>query len=113
VAFDEVLIDSIVRSSRHAERILDDTVTPLLAYDAQHHSELIATLRAFVNAGFNITKSAESLSVHPNTVVYRLRRIRKITGRDPHMPDDLLLFQLGLKLIQLTPGRDQMTAGGL
>lgn len=113
VAFDEVLIDSIVRSSRHAERILDDTVTPLLAYDAQHHSELIATLRAFVDAGFNITKSAESLSVHPNTVVYRLRRIRKITGRDPHMPDDLLLFQLGLKLIQLTPGRDQMTTGGL
>jgi DNA-binding PucR family transcriptional regulator len=111
VAFDEVLIDSIVRSSRHAERILDDTVTPLLAYDAEHHSELITTLRAFVDTGFNLTKSAESLSVHPNTVVYRLRRIRKITGRDPHVPDDLLLFQLGLKLIQLTPGREQTAAG--
>jgi hypothetical protein len=27
------------------------------------------------------------------------------------MPDDLLLFQLGLKLIQLTPGREQTAAG--
>jgi DNA-binding PucR family transcriptional regulator len=30
-------------------------------------------------------------SIHPNTVVYRLRRIRELTGRDPHDPDDLLL----------------------
>ena len=105
VAFDEVLVDSIVRSSRHAERILDDTVTPLLAYDSDHRSDLVATLRAFVASGFNLTKSAESLSVHPNTVVYRLRRIREITGRDPHTPDDLLLLHLGLKLIDLTPER--------
>ena len=111
VAFDEVLVDSIVRSSRHAERILDDTVTPLLAYDAEHHSELVATLRAFVDSSFNLTKSAENLSVHPNTVVYRLRRIRELTGRDPHAPDDLLLLHLGLKLIDLTPERARITGG--
>ncbi len=98
VAFDEVLIDSVVRASRHAERILDTTIAPLLAYDAEHMAELVPTLRAYVESGFNLTRCAESRSVHPNTIVYRLRRIREITGRDPHVPDDLLLFQLGLKL---------------
>jgi sugar diacid utilization regulator len=99
VVFDDVLIDSIVRQSRHAERILDSTLRPLQAYDAQRNAELVATLRAYVASGFNLARSAETLSVHPNTVVYRLGRIREISGRDPHDPDDLLLLQLGLKLL--------------
>lgn len=99
VTFEEVLIDSVVRSSRHAEQILDTTIAPLLAYDAEHRADLVPTLRAYVDAGFNLTKSAENRHVHPNTVVYRLRRIKELTGRDPHVPDDLLLLHLGLKLI--------------
>ena len=105
VAFEEVLIDSIVRSSRHADRILEDTIGPLLAYDAERRAGLVPTLRAYVAAGFNLTRSAELLSVHPNTVVYRLRRIRELTGRDPHVPDDLLLLYLGLKLTELKAPR--------
>lgn len=99
VAFDDVLIDSIVRSSRHAERILDSTIKPLQAYDLGRKAELVSTLRAYIDSGFNLAKSAEILCVHPNTVVYRLGRIKEISGRDPHSPDDLLLLQLGLKLL--------------
>jgi DNA-binding PucR family transcriptional regulator len=102
VAFDEVLIDHMVRSSPHGDRILDGTLRPLLDYDAERQSELVPTLRAYVDSGFNLTKSADLLSVHPNTVVYRLKRIKELSGRDPHDPDDLLLLFLGLKLTELT-----------
>lgn len=105
VAFDEVLIDSVVRSSRHADRILGDTIGPLLAYDTERQSDLVNTLRAYMEAGFNLTKSAELLCVHPNTVVYRLRRVKELSGRDPHVPDDLLLLCLGLKLTELKAPR--------
>ena len=104
VAFDEVLIDSVVRASRHASRILDATIAPLLAYDVEHKAELVPTLRAYVETGFNLTRCAESRCVHPNTIVYRLRRIKELTGRDPHVPDDLLLLQLGLKLTGVGSG---------
>lgn len=104
VAFDDVLIDSIVRSSRHAERILDSTIKPLQAYDLGRKAELVSTLRAYIDSGFNLAKSADTLCVHPNTVVYRLGRIREISGRDPHSPDDLLLLQLGLKLLDTRSG---------
>lgn len=105
IAFEDVLIDSIIRSSRHAERIVDSTIAPLLSYDTGRQAELVPTLRAYVEAGFNLAKSAETLCVHPNTVVYRLGRIKELTGRDPHAPADLLLLQLGLKLIELrSPG---------
>ena len=102
VAFDEVLLDHMVRSSPHGDRILDGTLRPLLRYDAERHAELVPTLRAYINAGFNLTQSAEALSVHPNTVVYRLRRVKELSGRDPHDPDDLLLLFLGLKLTELS-----------
>ncbi len=101
VAFDEVLIDHMVRSSPHGDRILAGTLRPLIEYDRERQSELVPTLRAYVESGFNLTKSAESLCVHPNTVVYRLRRIKDLSGRDPHDPDDLLLLFLGLKLTEL------------
>lgn len=101
IAFEDVLIDSIIRSSSHAEQVIHSTIAPLLAYDAGRQAEFVTTLRAYVDAGFNVAKSAETLCVHPNTVVYRLGRIKALTGRDPHVPDDLLLLQLGLKLIDL------------
>lgn len=99
--FDDVLIDHMVRSTPHAGRILDSTLRPLLDYDAAKQAELVSTLRAYMESSFNLTRSAEVLQVHPNTVVYRLRRIRELSGRDPHDPNDLLLLFLGLKLSEL------------
>jgi sugar diacid utilization regulator len=99
--FDEVLIDHMIRSTPHADRILGSTLRPLLEYDESKQAELVPTLRAYVSSGFNLTRSAEVLHVHPNTVTYRLRRIRELSGRDPQSPDDLLLLFLGLKLVEL------------
>jgi DNA-binding PucR family transcriptional regulator len=91
----------MIRSTPHADRILDSTLRPLVEYDEAKQAELVPTLRAYLASGFNLTRSAEVLHVHPNTVVYRLRRIRELSGRDPQRPDDLLLLFLGLKLVEL------------
>jgi sugar diacid utilization regulator len=97
----ELLIDHMLEGSAHAQRILEATLRPLSDYDREHGSELLATLGAYVRTHFNITRSAEILTVHPNTVVYRLRRIRELSGRDPHDVDDLIVLALGLKVREL------------
>ena len=102
VAFNDVLIDHMVRSSPHGDRILDQTLRPLVEYDRERHGDLVKTLRVYLDSGFNLTRSAEALSVHPNTVVYRLKRVKDLSGRDPYDPDDLLLLLLGLKLTELS-----------
>jgi sugar diacid utilization regulator len=102
VGFDEVLIDHMVRSSPHGDRILDQTIRPLADYDRDRQGDLVKTLRVYLDSGFNLTRAAEVLCVHPNTVVYRLRRVKDLTGRDPYEPDDLLLLLLGLKLTELS-----------
>ncbi len=103
VTLDEVLIDHIANSTPHLDRILGQTLRPLIVYDIAHQTALVRTLRTYLEAEFNLTKSAEALHVHPNTVMYRLRRVKELCGRDPHDPDDLLFLYLALKVAQLTP----------
>jgi hypothetical protein len=42
------------------------------------------TLHAYADASMNLTRAAEALHVHPNTLRYRLGRIRERSGRDPY-----------------------------
>jgi sugar diacid utilization regulator len=101
VTLEEVLVDHILAASAPARRILRDVIGPLVAYDASRQAALVSTLRAYVRSRFNLTKAAEALFVNPNTVVYRLRRIKELTGRDTHDLDDLLVLYLALKLDEL------------
>jgi hypothetical protein len=55
---------------------------PLLAHDNRH---LLETLRAYFREGA-ATTAAGSLHVHAQTLRYRLRRVRELTGHDPHRP---------------------------
>jgi sugar diacid utilization regulator len=98
VGLDEVLVDKMLESSESARQTLEAVLRPLLAYDASRQAALIPTLRAYIAARFNITKAAETLFVNPNTVVYRLRRIHELSGRDPHDVDDLFVLYLALEL---------------
>jgi sugar diacid utilization regulator len=101
VGLDDVLVDQMLRASVHAKRLLLNAMQALVNYDLQHGSDLVATLQTYVDTRFNLTKSGALLFVHPNTVVYRLRRIHELTGRDPHDVDDLLVLWLGLKTLDL------------
>ena len=101
VVLGDVLVDHMLRASPHARRILRETLQPLVDYDRSHNAELVQTLRAYLDAGTKLTQSARILMVHANTVVYRLRRIRELTGRDPHTMEDLQILFLALKLNEL------------
>lgn len=98
VGLDEVLVDQMLASSAEARRILENVLRPLQAYDAARQTALVATLGAYLQSRFNLTKAAEMLYVNPNTVVYRLQRIKALTGRDTHDLDDLVVLYLALKL---------------
>lgn len=101
VDLDEVLVDHMLAASAPARRILEDVLRPLGDYDAARQAALVPTLRAYLEARCNLTKAAEALFVNPNTVVYRLKRIRELCGRDTGDLDDLLVLYLALKLQDL------------
>lgn len=62
-----------------------DALAQVLApLDDQPH--LITTLREFIAAGYRRAEAAEALTVHRNTLTYRLGRIRLLTGHDATDP---------------------------
>ncbi|WP_370949708.1 PucR family transcriptional regulator [Amycolatopsis sp. cg5] len=56
---------------------------PLLAYDAAHNSELVHTLKVFLEHSGSWTQTSAELHLHVNTLRYRVSRISELTGRDP------------------------------
>ncbi|MEV4644348.1 helix-turn-helix domain-containing protein [Saccharopolyspora sp. NPDC049357] len=109
--FTEVLLDHLVSSSPHLDTLHDETIGRLQAYDRTRNAQLALTLRVYHEHGFSLARSAAQLNVHPNTVVYRLRRIHKLTGYDPNDPDQLLLLLLGLKRALYVDGQAADGAG--
>ncbi len=54
---------------------------PIFAYDAKHRTDLVPTLRAFLDTSGSWTQCAERLHLHVNTLRYRIQRIEDLTGR--------------------------------
>ncbi len=80
---------------------LDRTLAALLAYDEEHETELVATLRVLLEQGRNISATAKAMHLHRNSLVYRLDRIREISGLDPTEPEDAFTLRLALMLAPL------------
>ena len=72
------------------------TLGQLLAYDQQNNAGLVSTLEAFFAANGSPKDASERLGVHRNTVLYRLDRIREITGYDLDDAGVRLRLQLAL-----------------
>ena len=84
----------------------EEWLGPLAAYDARNHTQLVETLAAYFAARSSPTEAAARLHLHRNTLLYRLQRIREITGRDPDEPAARLAFHLALRIdAVLGPGR--------
>jgi hypothetical protein len=83
---------SVLRSFR--QRLLG----PVVAYDEQHHAELLPTLREFLACSGSWNACAARMYVHVNTVRYRIRRIEELTGRDLSSLDDRVDFFLALRV---------------
>jgi hypothetical protein len=82
--------DSVRRAFRR--RMLQ----PVFDYDAAHRSELVETLRLFLETSGSWQSCAEAMHVHVNTIRYRIQRVEKLTGRDLSTFKDRIDFYLAL-----------------
>ncbi len=78
-------------------------IGPLFEYDRQHRSSLVQTIDAYFDHHGNISQTAESLFIHRNTLLYRLERIKELTGQDLSQANMRLALHLALKLWLLQP----------
>jgi PucR family transcriptional regulator, purine catabolism regulatory protein len=74
----------------------------LQRHDDEHGSAYLRTLAAFLQCFGNITDAAELLSVHQNTVRYRIEKIEEMLGRSMYDADFRFGLELGLQLKRLS-----------
>jgi DNA-binding PucR family transcriptional regulator len=74
---------------------------PLIDRDAERSSELVASVRAFVEAGGRWEPGAEALGVHRHTLRYRIRQAEDLLGRDLSSTEDRLEVWLALKAAEV------------
>ena len=73
----------------------------LLDYQQANKSDLITTLKVFLQCNQNATKASQQLFIHHKTAVYRIERIKEITGMNFDDAEEMLLVQIGLKITEL------------
>ncbi|MFD4475815.1 PucR family transcriptional regulator [Streptomyces sp. NPDC058471] len=73
-------------------------VARLGAYDAAHHTCLVETLRAWLDAFGDVATASTAVHVHPNTFRYRLRRLAEVGGIDLTDTDARFAAMLQLRL---------------
>jgi hypothetical protein len=88
---------------------------PLLAYDREHGTELVRTLRVFLDCSGSWTKAAEAMFVHVNSLRYRIGRVQDLTGRDLSTLADQAALLLALRLAGSAEdqGTDLAAGGGV
>ena len=65
-----------------------------------HSFSLVDTLKAYLECGCNLIRTAERLFLHKNTLLYRLNHIKGILRCDLSDADDRLLLMLSFKLLE-------------
>lgn len=88
----------LLAAPRHATKLAHRVLDPLRTAEAGRSTELLTTLDAFLDCGLDRRRTAERLHVHPNTLDYRLKRIRELTDMDVRNPQDVALLVLALKV---------------
>jgi hypothetical protein len=61
-----------------------------------HSTELLTTLRTYLDNGRSLEATARELFVHPNTVRYRLKRVGEVIGWDATGSREALILQTAL-----------------
>ena len=88
---------ALLRESPELWEFYRATLAALAEYDRLQDAELLKTLEAFFANLTNLTRTAQALHVHRNTLLYRLGRIAEISGLDLEDAEDRLALWLALK----------------
>lgn len=73
----------------------------LVEYDINNENYMIDTVIAYFENSYNISKTADALYIHRNTLMHRLGKIEEITGydmKDPYVLTDLAYCALCYKM---------------
>ena len=92
---EDLLLEQLLASSARVTDVLRRRVADALL-GRDHDGLITSTLRTYLSCG-SVPETAKREVVHANTVLYRLNRVKALTGFDPRVPTDAVVLLLGLR----------------
>lgn len=87
--------------------LVDETLGPLVDYDATHDGRLVHSLGVYLLHDRNGVETAEKLHIHYNTLRYRLKQIERLTGGLDRDPMHRLQTELAVHALRLLAARSR------
>jgi PucR family transcriptional regulator, purine catabolism regulatory protein len=91
------LLTPLARTGPQLANFVESELGDLIAYDAEHNSELLGTLDAFLQTNGSKAATAEALYLQRRSVYYRLTRIEELLGRSLELADHRVRLYLALR----------------
>jgi len=96
-----LLLPAMSEDPGELQRFYAETVQPLVTYDDQYETELVATVEAYLDNDGNVAATAKQLFTHRHTVRYRLERVKELCGHDISATAGREKLGLGLKAMRV------------
>jgi len=96
-----LLLPAMSEDPAELERFYAETIQPLVEYDEQYETELVATVEAYLDNDGNVAATAKQLFTHRHTIRYRLERVRELCGHDVSSTEGREKLGLGLKAMRV------------
>ncbi|MBC3796167.1 PucR family transcriptional regulator [Acetobacterium tundrae] len=84
-----------------AELLCAPELTVLKNYDRRKKTDYYLTLKTYLDNHRNATQTAKELYIHKATMVYRLKRLKELTGIDYDDKDKMLYLHLSCKILEI------------
>ncbi|MGB8880094.1 MAG: helix-turn-helix domain-containing protein, partial [Solirubrobacteraceae bacterium] len=97
----KLLFRMLASHPEEVHEFYEATTAAMVRYDDVNRTELIPTLRAYLDANCNMNATAAAIFAHRHTIASRLERIHELTGLDPTLCEDRERLGLGLKVHRL------------
>ncbi|HEX5292866.1 MAG TPA: PucR family transcriptional regulator [Streptosporangiaceae bacterium] len=77
--------------------LVADVLGAVISYDQTHAGDVLPTLRTWLERNRRTEEAARALHIHPNTLLYRVRRFEQISGRSLATTEGLAEVWLALR----------------
>jgi GAF domain-containing protein len=85
----------------HLRRYAERTLGSVARYDGRHGTELLRTLRTYLDCDLDRAVTAKRLTLHVNTVSQRLRRVETLCGLNLRSPRQTIEARTSLMLMEI------------
>jgi len=96
VGMGHAVLDQVIDEGHSALAVV---LQPVERYDVVRGGLLVDTVLTYCAQGYNFARTAQVMRSHPNTIRYRLDKVRELSGLDHRIAEDLVVLTLCARLL--------------